>query len=163
MKLGLIPILLIVGSMAALPIAAETPADPVTGRLSPETRILIVQEMQAVDTAMGHIRTALVTGDHEAIAREARAIYDSFVLDRELTDAQRAEIHALPSAFVAADQAFHRLAARLHAAAQAHDVQLERVWFEEMNRACLSCHAEHAAARFPGLVEVTTAAEPHAH
>jgi hypothetical protein len=29
------------------------------------------------------------------------------------------------------------------------DPELERFWFGELTRACQSCHARHAAARFP--------------
>jgi uncharacterized protein YgbK (DUF1537 family) len=123
----------------------------VTEALSAETRGLIIEEMRSIDEAMARIHSALVIGAHEVVAREAQRIHDSFVLDQRLTDSQRDEIHSLPGAFIAADGAFHQLAARLTQAAHAHDVALQRFWYQEMTRACVSCHSEHAASRFPAL------------
>lgn len=132
--------------------AAEDPAQPVTAALSAETRALLIREMQAISGAMGRIHQAVVTGDHAAVAAEAQNIHDSFVLAQELTDTQRQEIGStLPAAFVQRDREFHALAGRLAQAGEQQDPRLERLWFEEMTRACQACHAEHAAARFPGL------------
>lgn len=123
----------------------------VTEALAPETRAILVREMRAIDAAMSRIHTALVTGDHPTVAGQAQAIHDSFVLAQELSDQQRAQIRELPSGFVAADRAFHQLAQRLADAGEARDSRAQRVWFEEMTRACLACHEEFAAGRFPGL------------
>lgn len=148
--LGLL--LLLGGSAPSLPAAAEPPEAPPTAALSAETRGLLVREMQAIAEAMGRIHRALVTGDHASVAEEARRIHESFVLAQELTDAQREEIATeLPEAFVAADRAFHGLAERLAEAGERGKPRLERLWFEEMTRACQGCHAEFAAGRFPGL------------
>jgi hypothetical protein len=136
--------------------------EPATAALSAETRALIVQEMQAIDSSMAHIHAALVTGDHERIQREARAMHDSFVLQQALRPEQRAEIMAMTPAFIDMDRAFHALAGRLADAADARDPALERFWFQELTRACQSCHADHARARFPGLRE-PSALESHGH
>ena len=143
---------------AAAPGAAEAAEREAlaTARLSPETRALMIEEMQAIDAAMDRVHTALVTGDHAAVADEAQAIHDSFVLEQALSDTQRAEIRSLPRSFVARDREFHHLASRLLQAAEARDVHLERVWYEEMTRACLGCHREFASARFPGLAPAPT-------
>lgn len=145
-KLTLVSVLLL-GSAAA---AAEN-GGTVTQALTPQTRAVLVREMQAIDAAMSRIHTALVTGDHATVAGRAQAIHDSFVLTQELSDEQRAEIGELPQGFIAADRAFHQLAERLTKAGEARDSRAERVWFEEMTRACLACHEEYAAGRFPGL------------
>lgn len=157
------PLAALLGAVALASAAgagAEPPADPATAALGPETRGLLVQEMQALAESTGRIHRALVTGEHDAVAAEARRIHESFVLARELTEAQRREIRTtLPPDFLAADRAFHELAGRLEAAGEAGDPRLERLWFEEMTRACQSCHAEHAAARFPGLAPEPPAPE----
>jgi len=125
----------------------------VTEALSPATRALIIREMQAVAEAMGRIHKALVTGDHATVTNNARAIHDSFVLNQELTPDQRSEIsNRLPADFVAADRSFHALAGNLVQAGEGGDPTLERLWFEEMTRACQACHARFASGRFPGLV-----------
>ena len=108
--------------------------------------------MHSISEAMGRIHTAVLTGDHATVAEEARNIHDSFVLAQELTEAQRTEIGTtLPAGFVAADRAFHELSGKLMQAGEQNDPALERLWFEEMTRACQACHQEYAPGRFPGL------------
>lgn len=132
---------------------AEPASQPATANLSAETRTVLIEEMQAISQAMGRIHTAVVTGDHSTVAEEARKIHDSFVLQQELSDAQRKEIGTkLPSDFVAADRAFHVLAERLSQAGENRNPTLERLWFQEMTRACQACHTDYAGARFPGLM-----------
>ncbi|MDX1569274.1 MAG: hypothetical protein R3200_02235 [Xanthomonadales bacterium] len=138
--------------LVATSAAHAAPEEIATAALKPETRSLIIREMQAIAAAMGRIHTALVTGDHPVVAQEAEKIHASFVLSGELTGAQRHEIHTrLPAGFIARDKAFHQLASRLAAAGTDEDPELERFWYEEMTRACQECHARHAAGRFPGL------------
>jgi len=143
-----------IGPMAVVTSAGQPPAEPVTAALSGETRALLIREMQAIAQAMGLIHTAVVTGDHETVASKARSIHESFVLAGEITQAQREEIASrLPEGFVAADHAFHELAERLAEAGRQGDPRLERLWYQEMTRACQACHADYAGSRFPGLVE----------
>lgn len=132
---------------------AQTPdATLVTEALSPTTRALLIKEMQALAEAMGRIHRAMVIGEHQAVATEGQAIRDSFVLAQELSESQRREIRTeLPLAFISADQSFHELSARLVDAAMQEDVRLERLWFDEMTRACLGCHQTFAAKRFVGF------------
>lgn len=143
-------------AMVVMPIAAlgaEPQSQLATASLFPETRAVLIEEMKAISKAMGRIHTAVVTGDHPTVAREARNIHDSFVLQQELSDAQREEIGTeLPPDFIKADRAFHLLAERLAQAGDDGNPALERLWFQEMTRACQACHADYAGARFPGLV-----------
>jgi len=144
---------LVITALTTANLAAAEPSDGIaTAALSAETRTLLIQEMQAISEAMGRIHTAVVTGDHGTVAEEARNIHDSFVLAQELTEAQRTEIGTtLPAGFVAADRAFHELSGKLMQAGEQNDPALERLWFEEMTRACQACHQEYASGRFPGL------------
>ncbi len=136
-------------------------AETATERLSPETRKVLVEEMQMIASAMGPLHTAVVTGEHEAVAEQARRIRDSFVLKQKLTAAQRQEIGTrLPKAFINGDRQFHQLAGRLGEAGDRQDSALERFYFEEMTRACQSCHQDFAGGRFPGLAG---GSEPEMH
>ena len=144
---------LILTALTAVKVVAVDPSGGLTtAALSVETRKVLIREMQAISEAMGRIHTAVVTGDHVTVVEEARKIHDSFVLAQELTVEQRTEISTtLPAAFVAADRSFHGLARKLMHAGEQNDPELERLWLQEMTRACQACHKEHAAARFPGL------------
>lgn len=137
---------------SATSIAAER--DTVTSALSPETRALVIREMQAIDAAMNRVHTALVTGDHATVVENAQAIHDSFVLAQTLSDEQRAEIGELPREFLSADRKFHQLSDRLAKAGKAQDSWAERAWFDEMTRACVACHGEFATGRFPDITKV---------
>lgn len=137
-----------------LMLAAPVLAGPVlvTEKLSADTRSALILEMQALAEAMGRIHTALVTGDHAGVAKDARNIEASFVLNKQLTAAQRHEIHTrLPDDFLAADQAFHQLAGELAKVAEMRDLAQERVLFNAMSEACESCHFRFAGNRFDGL------------
>lgn len=124
----------------------------VTEKLSPGTRAVLVEEMQAIAAAMGRIHTAMVTGDHAVVVTEAENIESSFVLKQKLTQEQRHEIHAtLPQAFIEMDRSFHQQAGELAAAGREQDVAAERAAFEQMSRSCQSCHASFASGRFPAL------------
>lgn len=153
MKIPTIRITLAAIALSAVAtVSAEEPADPVTAALSGETRVVLIKEMQAIAAAMGRIHTAMVTGDHATVQKEAGNIHDSFVLNQELSDAQRKEIGTkLPADFIAADRTFHQLSAHLAEAGKQKAPRLERLWFQEMTRACQSCHTDYAGNRFPGL------------
>ena len=146
-----VALIAILGSANSL-LAQAPDATLATEALSPPTRALLVQEMQALAEAMGRVHRAMVMGEHRTVATEAKGIHESFVLAQELSETQRQEIQtALPPAFLSADQAFHELSAKLVDAAIQEDVRLERLWFDEMTRACLGCHQTFAAKRFLGL------------
>lgn len=124
----------------------------VTEKLSPATRSVLIEEMQAIAAAMGRIHTAMVTGDHSTVATEAGNIEASFVLKQKLTQEQRHEIHTqLPEQFIAADKAFHELAGDLAENARQESVEGERRAFAAMSESCTACHTRFAAKRFPGL------------
>ena len=130
------------------------PVNLVSASLSPETRMLLIQEMRALSTSMAQIHGALVMGDHATVRAEAKAIHDGFVLSQNLSEDQRHEIHTrLPEAFLGLDEQFHGMAAELTAAGERGDPHLERFWFEEMTRVCQDCHRRFAAGRFPGLAD----------
>lgn len=149
------PLLVLLATMLMPTVAfAEEPqSQPATASLSAETRAVLIQEMQAISAAMGRIHMAVVTGDHSTVVEEARNIHNSFVLQKELSDAQRKEIGTeLPPDFIATDRAFHVLAERLAQAGKKGDPALQRLWFQEMTRTCQACHTDYAGVRFPGLM-----------
>ena len=148
-RLGSILILVLVigGGLAS---AAEPSGESVGSSLPPEIRALLVQEMNAVLGATKEILDALVRGQDELVARKAQAIHDSFILKRELTEADReALVAAVPAAFLERDRAFHELSARLAEAARAGDRPRQRALFAEMVDSCTGCHSRHARDRFP--------------
>lgn len=137
-------------SSAALP--ADESAEPIGPKLPDRVRGLLIQEMNAILEASKMILDGIVRGQHEQVADRARAIHDSFILEQEMTEAdRRALMEAVPEAFVARDRAFHELTAELAEAARARDSDRQRVLFGEMLEACTACHARHAGNRFPGL------------
>lgn len=140
--------------IATLAVSAPVLAKPtlVTEALPAETRQVLIEEMQAIAAAMGRIHTAMVTGDHATVAKEAAEIKASFVLKQKLTKEQRHQIHeTLPQAFIAMDRSFHELAGELARAAEQEDTSAERATFLRMSETCQGCHVTFASERFPGL------------
>lgn len=73
--------------------------------------------------ARKQIVATLVTGNHAAAAKNAQAIHDGFILDKNLT-AQ---------------------------AARRRDSDLQQYFFGRMLEACRICHAQYATDKFPVL------------
>lgn len=145
-------------------VAVPTAGGPVSGSvgpaLPPRVRALLIQEMVAVLGASKAILEALVRGQDAVVAEQAQAIHDSFIMDREMSEADRHGLHeAVPAAFIERDRAFHALAAGLAAAARQGDQARQRGLFKDMLDACAGCHARFAADRFPDL-RIEAGAEP---
>lgn len=81
---------------------------------------------------------------------------------QSLTDQDKSDLmNAVPPAFVALDRQFHAAAGKLAHAAEAEDSQLQGFYFSEMLEGCVTCHAEFASDRFPGLGHEGFGADDH--
>lgn len=152
MHLGIAPWLtpLILAGVLAGP--ATEAAEPVTPDLTPKLDRLLREEMQGIQGAMHAVHTGIVTGDHTAVAEKAQAIHDSFILKRELTNADRRDLKAaVPKRFLEMDQRFHKQAADLAEAARSGRTGRELALFQRMTRTCVQCHADFAGDRFPAV------------
>ena len=115
-------------------------------------RILLIQEMQAIDEASKQIHSAIVQGQHDVVARKAQAIHDSFIMEQQMTPADEAALlAAVPKAFLARDEELHELSAKLAQPGRARDTARQIQLFSAMTKDCASCHSAYASARFPGL------------
>ena len=120
--------------------------------LPPKVKTLLIQEMNALRGATEKILSALIMGQSEIVAVNAQAIHDSFILKQQMTEEdKRALLKAVPEGFVTRDKAFHQLSARLAQAAREKDGAQQVRLFNEMVDACIACHRNYAADRFPGL------------
>jgi len=127
-------------------------AEPVAPRLTPKLQKLFAEEMSTMLRAGSAILSALVTGDHAAVAKNAQEIHDGFILDRNLTAQDRKDLaQAVPPDFLELDGAFHRMAAKLADAARQRDIDLENYYFGRMVETCRTCHSRYATDKFPGL------------
>lgn len=122
--------------------------------LSQELRSLLSREMQALQNGMLSIIPAYVSGNWHEIASTARSIKNSYLLQQNLSESQAKELHAkLPHAFIEQDKRFHALAGKLEEAARNENPAQINLYFSEMNAACLNCHSDFAAHRFPALTK----------
>lgn len=142
------------GFLAFSPLARGEPPGGPTTSLSPELRAAFIAEMQNLDSALQRAVSAVVRADWAAAERSAHEIRGSFILEQRLTPDQLTELHrVLPEPFVALDRAFHEQADRLAAAAKSKDAELAAFSTYKLTEACISCHAQYARHRFPGLSE----------
>lgn len=126
--------------------------EDIGSQLPPDVRGLLIQEMIAILGSTQTIVNAMVRGEDETVAREAQRIHDSFILAQELSEEQHDALVAAASAeFLAKDEAFHEMSASLAEAARAGDKAEQQKVFTQMLNACVVCHTEHAAERFPGF------------
>ena len=147
---GVLAAALMIGAAAL----AEEKTEPVGPKLPERLQELLLQEMNAVYAASVDIMDALIRGEDARVAEQAQAIHDSFILQQEMTEADRKALRAaVPAAFVERDRAFHQLTGELAAAARAGDEARQRALFGEMITACTGCHERYATDRFPGFAE----------
>ena len=146
-KTGLLALLCV--STLSLPLSAN---EDIGSKLPPDVRVLLIQEMVAVLGATQTITDAIVRGEDRVVAQEAQRIHDSFILAQELTEEQHDALVSVASEeFLRKDEALHEMSASLAEAARAGNKTKQREIFSQMLDACVACHTEHAAKRFPGF------------
>jgi len=127
-------------------------AEPVTPELTDKLRELLQQEMRAVQGAMASIHSAMVMGQHAAVAENAQRIHDSFILQQSLTEQDRKDLmSAVPEGFIQLDKEFHQLAASLAAAGRDEDTRKQQALFNDMTGNCVECHGTYVSNRFPDV------------
>jgi hypothetical protein len=135
-------------------IAAEEPrASHQEIKLSPDLLDLLKVEMREIATGVQSIAIALATADWKVIQDSSDKIRESYVMEKKLTPDLKKELaHVLPAHFKQLDAEFHQRAARLGAAAAAHDAELAAFHYARLVEGCAICHSAYARSRFPGFV-----------
>src|SRR5687767_7957753 len=121
--------LLATGALAA-PEPTSSPAGALS--MSPELRQLYLAEMHGLLGGVEATAVAIPAGDWAAVARTAKAMQDSYVLEKKLTKAQELELGSLPDGFRALDASFHLRAGKLSDAALARDAELVSFQFSRL-------------------------------
>ena len=118
--------------------------------LSPELRILLQQEMLAIQQGMQTIVPAFASGNLAEVSDVAGKISRSFILKQRITDAQKHELHAkLSTGFILKDQQFHKYAGMLERVSKEGHTELVSFYYSKLLESCAACHSEHANHRFP--------------
>jgi len=122
--------------------------------LSPETKALLLDEMNLLEKGMQRIFSAYISGDWETLKSEGAKIKASYIFKQKLTKAQKKELKAkLPASFFKLDRKFHYLAGKLRFAADLKRSELAGFYYAQMGYACVECHQNYAPHRFPDLIE----------
>ncbi len=161
----IIKALVLVSALALAEAPAQEP-EHIAGSslsMSPDLLELYRAEMRQLLVGTQAIALALPTGDWDNIIATSRQMEESYVLERELTQAQLAEIAALPEAFQEMDRGFHARTARLAAAAADRDPETVAFQFSRLLETCTGCHAAYAHARFPTFRPEPADAGHHSH
>jgi len=120
--------------------------------LSDGLKLLLNQEMVAIQQGMMDLIPAISSGNWDEVALIGKNIKASFIMKQKLTKAQKEELYrVLPQDFVELDQAFHKFAGMLAHAAEKKNAEVVNFYFYKLTEACISCHAKFATVRFPGL------------
>ena len=123
--------------------------------LSTPVMDLLRQEMNAIQQGMQRLIPAIASGNWQEVADIGEHIQHSYIMQQQLTDAQREELHQkLPPGFLELDQSFHHSAGMLAHAAQQQNLEVVNFYFYKLTDACVACHRRFAGNRFPGLAGV---------
>lgn len=156
---------LIVDSLvvSAVTLFAEDPPTPHhRAELFPELLTLLTAEMQELTTGVQRVALVLATADWPSIQDTSRKMQASYNMEKNLTLAQAEELaHALPAHLKQLDAEFHHRAARLGAAAAAHNSELAAFHYSHLVESCARCHTAYARARFPGFAPSVQQGHPH--
>ncbi|MFT6098376.1 MAG: hypothetical protein ACJAYF_000912 [Arenicella sp.] len=130
--------------------------------LSPELRLLLKQEMLAIQDGMKQIVPAFASGDLEQVSDIAGLISKSYILKQKITDTQKHELHEkLPEDFLLKDQQFHKVAGMLEHVSKENHTELVGFYYSKLMESCISCHSEHAKHRFPVFTNEPAKADHH--
>ena len=113
-----------------------------TGHAAGEGGLALLPIMQTLGSEMNALTYALMTDDHEAVARSAAAIAEHAPISAGELERIRAELGAEMAAFEAVDESVHVASVRLHEAARAHRLPLVVERLGEVQRGCVSCHTQ---------------------
>lgn len=123
-------------------------------KLPPHFLDILRQEMIQLSGGMGALLTYMVRGEADQAAQIAMNIHDSFILKQELSEEEMKElVSLLPEKFIRLDRGFHELSAEISAALKNGDFEKSGRIYGQMVGACLNCHTQFAAERFPGLAQ----------
>ncbi len=127
-----------------------------------ELRVLLAEEMRALQQGMVSIIPAYLSGEWDEVATIAGKMERSYILKQRLTKEQAKVLkRVLPRAFIQRDQQFHYLAGMLEHVAKNRKPELINFYFSEINAACVECHTAHATHRFPALKQKEVEAHSH--
>lgn len=132
--------------------------------LSSQLRVVLSQEMIALEKGMKEIFSSMIAGDYEKIEKTAGNIKNSFILKQKLTQNQKEELHTkLPEAFLALDNTFHNDAEMLEHVANIKNPELTSFYFNKMTNECVSCHQSFAQEKFPLFKPLDSKENTHNH
>lgn len=118
--------------------------------LSPELRLLLKQEMLAIQDGMKQILPAFASGDLEQVSDIAGRISKSYILKQKITNTQKHELHEkLSNDFLLKDQQFHKYAGMLEHVSKESHTELVGFYYSKLMESCIGCHSKHAKHRFP--------------
>jgi cytochrome c556 len=142
-------------------VIAEAPEKSAIQKLSPELRVLLQKEMQALQKAMNQVFNAYISGKTSEVSNIAEQMKNSYILMQNLTDEQKHELHQLPDSFLEADQKFHEYAEMLEHVAFNKNKDMIGFYYYKLAESCMSCHSKHALHRFPDLKSVKQVSHEH--
>jgi len=155
----------IIGTLLIALIGAVSPncySESEVESLSPELRVLLKQEMLAIQEGMKNIVPAFASGDLEEVSDIAGKINRSLILKQKITNAQKHELHEkLSKEFILKDQQFHKYAGMLEHVSKEGHTELVGFYYSKLLGSCIGCHSEHARHRFPIFANESVKKEHH--
>ncbi len=131
-------------------ISINSYADKSIEQLSPELRVLLKQEMLAVQEGMQKMVPAFVSGNYKEVSEVAGKIKNSFIMKQKITSEQKHELHKkLPKDFIVKDKQFHKYAGMLQHVSEEGHTELVSFYYSKLLDSCVGCHSVHAKHRFP--------------
>lgn len=125
---------------------------PAKINLPTEIRMALIKEMVKLETDMQELLSYLAKGQSKQAEETAMSIYQSFIMKQELSKKQLEKLpKLLPKDFVQLDRNFHNNAKQLAEAAGQNNFESAMNVYNQMTSACVTCHKNFAAKRFPGL------------
>lgn len=112
---------------------------------------LFQAEMRELLTGTQAIAVAIPVADWHTVITVSHKMGASYVLEKDLTEAEQRELAALPQQFKELDGSFHARTDKLAKAAIERDAEAVAWQFSRLLENCAACHMQHAKERFPNF------------
>jgi len=135
--------------------AEEVVIDNSITKLNMKTQVSLLEEMRMIKGGMDKLLQYMISGDFEAIQKEAISIRNSFVFVKSLSKEQKQEIgKILPRSFMILDNELHEAANEMANFAEFEDTENVKLYYDKMTNSCIKCHAKFATRRFPNWKDI---------
>ncbi len=109
-------------------------------------------EMNALQNSMTTLAIAIPAGRMNEVTVIAGKIKNGYIIRKVLSPEQIEQLNgSLPLGYQKMDREFYKITNKLEHAAESQNIHEVSLYYYNLTKMCVQCHAEYAKKRFPGF------------